>query len=578
MIDPIVREARGIDLTDDVLILDEAHNVENFARESASFVCNVADIAAVANELEKIITTCVDCIGATRLIDPYRKLKCLLESILCLVENVTSSDAFVETDDCESGLFHGSEMVSLLQSSSITHDEVERCRHAFDFILQFDKGDISKRFKGVEPHPHMSQDIKHIHTLLQVTEQQDERIDSKCSSLSCNPKQLSGKRRRYRPHRGSEDVLTNTKTRQRLWVSNCMQLTRSLITVLSYVVGNTEDYGLLVERRVVNFLTVITVKLNCLNAAVCFKHIFRIARSVVVTSGTLTPLDSFSGELGVCFETCKSLPHIIDVARQLYIGVAGTGPDNLRLEATFQYSSRLDFQNSIGKALVDYCGVIPGGIIVFFPSYRLMDQLVTRWRGCGIWTELVDCKSAVFVEPTRRGAAFDNIVHSYKSACIHGRGALLFAVCRGKLSEGIDFKDNACCAVIIIGIPYPHSRDITVHQKMKWNDRTRLLRNRKHLQTGTQWYEMQAFRAVNQAMGRVVRHRYDFGAIILMDIRFRNKHVVQQLPQWVRPAVSTSPTSHKFILEQLNIFYNTIHKNLTELARERGDPHMHFPL
>ena len=39
--------------------------------------------------------------------------------------------------------------------------------------------------------------------------------------------------------------------------------------------------------------------------------------------------------------------------------------------------------------------------------------------------------------------------------------------------------------------------------------------------TGEAWYVQQASRAVNQAMGRVIRHRHDYGAIILCDERFQ---------------------------------------------------------
>lgn len=37
--------------------------------------------------------------------------------------------------------------------------------------------------------------------------------------------------------------------------------------------------------------------------------------------------------------------------------------------------------------------------------------------------------------------------------------------------------------------------------------------------TGADWYKLQASRAVNQAVGRVIRHRQDYGAIILCDTR-----------------------------------------------------------
>ena len=35
------------------------------------------------------------------------------------------------------------------------------------------------------------------------------------------------------------------------------------------------------------------------------------------------------------------------------------------------------------------------------------------------------------------------------------KGAVLMGVCRGRISEGLDFSDDAARMVIIIGIPYP---------------------------------------------------------------------------------------------------------------------------
>jgi len=55
--------------------------------------------------------------------------------------------------------------------------------------------------------------------------------------------------------------------------------------------------------------------------------------------------------------------------------------------------------------------------------------------------------------------------------------------------------------------------------------------------TGAQWYHQQASRAVNQAIGRVIRHRNDYGAIILCDQRFAQPSVQNQLSLWLRPRV-----------------------------------------
>lgn len=42
-----------------------------------------------------------------------------------------------------------------------------------------------------------------------------------------------------------------------------------------------------------------------------------MARSVLLTSGTLSPLDSFSGELGLDFHVKLEAPHVVNVAKQV---------------------------------------------------------------------------------------------------------------------------------------------------------------------------------------------------------------------------------------------------------------------
>merc|ERR1719431_1271132 len=49
-------------------------------------------------------------------------------------------------------------------------------------------------------------------------------------------------------------------------------------------------------------------------------------------------------------------------------------------------------------------------------------------------------------------------------------GALFIAVCRGKVSEGLDFADNNARAVICVGIPFPNIRSAEVKLKMTYND------------------------------------------------------------------------------------------------------------
>lgn len=60
-----------------------------------------------------------------------------------------------------------------------------------------------------------------------------------------------------------------------------------------------------------------------------------------------------------------------------------------------------------------------------------------------------------------------------------------------------------------------------------------------HLQilTGDEWYNQQASRAVNQAVGRVIRHRDDYGAIIMLDERFAHPNRQSQISRWIQPHI-----------------------------------------
>ena len=65
--------------------------------------------------------------------------------------------------------------------------------------------------------------------------------------------------------------------------------------------------------------------------------------------------------------------------------------------------------------------------------------------------------------------------------------------------------------------------------------------------SGDEWYRQQATRAVNQAIGRVIRHTDDYGAIILCDKRFETLTASVSAavdaaladPLWFAPAPST---------------------------------------
>lgn len=53
---------------------------------------------------------------------------------------------------------------------------------------------------------------------------------------------------------------------------------------------------------------------------------------------------------------------------------------------------------------------------------------------------------------------------------INFKGAIFMGVCRGKVSEGLDFADVNGRAVVIVGLPYPPLKDPRVILKKQYLD------------------------------------------------------------------------------------------------------------
>lgn len=595
LVDPIVRTARGINLSGDIVILDEAHNIENYAREAAGFQIDVVELRCAVDDVETALLTGRIAKGGEQLVFAYRRLKLLLESLLSLVDSVVEGDELVHHDNHESAVYERQDMLHILGMAEINKDEVKSWRNAYDFIVNFGDGNEIKRFKKmdvggasidrVRQKATPPQEYPNLKDSVDSVQEAPERPKSIGHGYGCDPEDGAntlfkddsgddilgagqrkhgcvGRRGRGR-RRGRRD-----NPAQKLWGSKFTTISHSLLVTLGLLCDNTEDFSLAIDRRVVDLVTTVTLGIHCLNAAVCFRDVSSKARSVVVASGTLSPMSSFAGELGTSFAISKSLPHVVDVRRQLFVAVVGEGPRGIRLDATYHGSARFDFQDALGQTLLDFSRVTPGGVLVFFPSYRMMDIMRKRWQVNTIWAKLTEVKGAAFVEPVERGEEFDRTISAYHLAANSDAGALLFAVCRGKLSEGIDFRDDASRAVVLVGIPFPHKNDVVVSRKRMWNDRTKLEGGRKELQSGAEWYEMQAFRALNQALGRVVRHRFDYGAILLLDVRFRQERVLSQLPCWTREAVKGTDVmmKHEKVVERLDTFYKNVHLHLASIS------------
>lgn len=273
----------------------------------------------------------------------------------------------------------------------------------------------------------------------------------------------------------------------------------------------------------------VVFSLWCLNPSVAFRQVANPAHSIILASGTLAPLDSFASELGVQFPIKLEAPHVINMKKQVWAGVISNSPSGMPLQVTYQHTNKPEFQDALGTTVVNLCQRIPDGVLLFLPSYTLLDKLSARWKVTGMWSRLSQLKHLV-VEPRGGGPdALQSVINDYYNAIAEKKGGLFMAVCRGKVSEGLDFADANARGVIVAGIPFPNVKDSKVDSKRKFNDTSM---QRLGLLSGDTWYEQQAFRALNQAIGRCIRHRGDWGAIFLVDERFKQPKYQRGLSRW----------------------------------------------
>lgn len=51
------------------------------------------------------------------------------------------------------------------------------------------------------------------------------------------------------------------------------------------------------------------------------------------------------------------------------------------------------------------------------------------------------------------------------------------------------------------------------------------------------FYENACMRAVNQSIGRAIRHRNDYAVIVLVDRRYATSRIQEKLPGWIKSAI-----------------------------------------
>ncbi|KAF9116314.1 Fanconi anemia group J protein [Mortierella sp. AM989] len=603
---PNIRKAMEIDLENAIVILDEAHNIEDAARDAGGL--EVAD-----EDLESGVTQFENMCDHPFLANSSRKLRNLANMFLSILKNQTNFT--VKEYESSTEIWTSQEMLSSLDKFGLNRRTIQDYERACQDISRAikERKEQKKREKESKEQKKRGKDVVDSGSSAQPHDDDPEKERKKI--ITASPRIL----------RIMEGIITIVS---RLFNADLDCLDDYKIALVESVArtnfnrenmgangqesteggsdddANAEPKKKKRKRSQPKWVRGMApgsaakkkreLKFWCLNPGVIFRPLSLKARSVILTSGTLSPMDSFASELQTSFKIQLEADHVIDKS-QVWTGVLPYGPTQIKMDGTFRSAVSFSFQDELGRVVERIIETTPHGVLCFLSSYSLMDNLINRWRVTGQYERLCAIKK-VLQEPRKAtNKQFDKILKGfYTHISQHvtkgsNGGALLFAVFRGKCSEGIDFTDSNCRAVLAVSIPFPGLHDLKIKLKKEYNDQQSMrhrqqnhtynqqdqltasssrdpvcmdlqglshstgtftqsagkavtiskLSQTRSLLSGRRWYEIQAFRAFNQAIGRCIRHQRDWGAMVLLDYRFTQPNNQQSLSKWVRPLVKT---------------------------------------
>jgi len=303
--------------------------------------------------------------------------------------------------------------------------------------------------------------------------------------------------------------------------SNCLH---ALLNFLRKLTFDNSDGRIIFQPETKAF------KYVMLNASNSFQGILQEARAVVLASGTLSPLETvlplFQGKNSSSILR-YSCGHIIDSTRLLALAVP-SGPSGCTFD--FRHANRSDSKMvaELGRTILNVSKVTPGGIVVFFPSFKYVNTVYNTWKETGVLSQMEKIKK-VFMEP-KTAAEVDPVLKEYSEGIDQGidrrTGSIMLAVVGGKLSEGINFGDDLGRCVVMVGLPYPNPSDPELKERMNYIERnfTETIGDSessyaKVALSSREYYTNLCMKAVNQCIGRAIRHKQDYASIILLDYR-----------------------------------------------------------
>ncbi|KAJ4436082.1 hypothetical protein ANN_18709 [Periplaneta americana] len=123
--------------------------------------------------------------------------------------------------------------------------------------------------------------------------------------------------------------------------------------------------------------------LRCLDSSIAIKPVFERFQSVVITSGTLSPLDMYPKILD--FHPVIMSSFTMTLARPCLLPmIVSKGNDQVAISSRFETREDVAVVRNYGQLLVEIANIVPDGIVCFFTSYLYLESVVASWYDQGV--------------------------------------------------------------------------------------------------------------------------------------------------------------------------------------------------
>ncbi|MFX1331128.1 MAG: ATP-dependent DNA helicase [Promethearchaeota archaeon] len=243
-----------------------------------------------------------------------------------------------------------------------------------------------------------------------------------------------------------------------------------------------------------------TLMIRPLNASGLSAPVLRGARSALLMSGTLRPLDHYARLLGVGGAITEDLASPYPRSTRLVL---------IDREHTTKYQARgPDLWRALADRINTVLTTVPANksALIAFPSYKILHEVLSYGIDSGYRGTLVE----------ERGDRIETVAEALEI----GPHAI-FCVFGGKYSEGVDLvKGGSSMIDLIIGVGIPFSPPTSYQRALQefYDGR---------FGEGAGYYYgalVPSIRQVAQVLGRLRRAPEDWGIVVLLDKRFL-KHV-----------------------------------------------------